>query len=349
MRPRREQVDSTVESTYHCISRVVRRAFLLDDAERAVDAAGVILARKPWIEDRLKALSFIFAIDLDAFAIMDNHLHLVLTLRPQIIAQCSDEEIARRWLRLHPPVEPSGERREATAEDVARLVAEPACIRRLRERLCDIGEYHKALKEPLARLVNREEGTTGHFWNGRFKCRRVLDKEALLAVLVYVELNPIRAQMAETPEASKHTSVWHRARAWKQSRGRRSKRRSRRPDRRKPTTCVSLDAEPTPSFLTPIRATPDRRGLFSHLTLEDYLTLVDKLGRLVRSGKRGRIPRDLPPILERLQFDARGVMAAMASTARLFGSVWGTRASCAEEAARCQRARVVSALQLGSG
>jgi REP element-mobilizing transposase RayT len=310
----------------------------------------MLIARKPWLEQRLQELSLIFAIDLDGFAIMDNHLHLVLTLRPRLVERCSSKEIARRWLRLHPPVAAAGERREATAEEVARLAADEGRIERLRERLCDLGEYHKALKEPLARLVNREEGITGHFWNERFKSRRVLDKEALLVTAIYVDLNPIRAQMAETPETSAFTSVWHRSRAWARARRGRAKQHGR-------SAQVTLDAEPAPSFLTPIRATRGKRGLFRHLTLEQYLTLVDRIGRVLRSGKRGRIPRDLPPILDRLlkqplagaHLDARRVVEEIASAAKWFGSVLGTRASCAAEATRCNRRRLVSALRLDGG
>ena len=58
---------------------------------------------------------------------------------------------------------------------------------------------------------------TGHFWNGRYKCRRVLDKEALLVTLAYVELNAVRAAMAKTPEESAFTSIWHRSRAWQRA------------------------------------------------------------------------------------------------------------------------------------
>jgi hypothetical protein len=65
----------------------------------------------------------------------------------------------------------------------------------------------KCLAEPIARLGNKEEKVTGHFWEGRFKAQPLLDETAIAACMVYEDLNPIRAGIAKTPETSDFTSV----------------------------------------------------------------------------------------------------------------------------------------------
>jgi hypothetical protein len=75
----------------------------------------------------------------------------------------------------------------------------------------------RCLCESIARLANAEDEVTGRFFEGRFKSVRLNDEASVLACMAYVDLNPVRAKMAETPETSEFTSAWQRILAATQS------------------------------------------------------------------------------------------------------------------------------------
>ncbi len=66
-------VDPSVTRWYHCITRCVRRAFLLGEGPND---------RKVWIEKRLEELAQIFSVAVGGFSVMDNHLHVLVRLDP---------------------------------------------------------------------------------------------------------------------------------------------------------------------------------------------------------------------------------------------------------------------------
>src|SRR5262245_65664511 len=87
-------VDLSITRWYHCITRCVRRAFLLGDGPAD---------RKLWIAHRLTELAEIFAISVGGFSVLDNHLHLLVRLDPDTANRWAYEEVVRRWGRLFPP------------------------------------------------------------------------------------------------------------------------------------------------------------------------------------------------------------------------------------------------------
>ena len=253
--PRRQQISLDHTPYYHCTTRCVRRAFLCGkDRYSGQDFDH----RKAWMERRLAKLSRVFAIDLLAYAIMSNHYHVVVRLNMERLSAWSDEEVVKRWGQVF--TVPQG------------LSADQ--IECWRERLGSLSWYMRCLNEPMARLANREDRCKGRFWEGRFRCQALLDEAALLKCMVYVDLNPIRAAIASTPESSGHTSV---------------KARLERKD----------------AHLAPFSGDEGRCIEAIPLRQQDYLSLVDWSGRQLQSKKRGQIPAHLPPILQRVGIDNR--------------------------------------------
>ena len=341
-------VDESKPGFYHCISRCVRRAHLCGEGYEH---------RQDWIQDRLKELADIFAIDVCGYAVLVNHSHLVLHTDPHRVASWADMEVVRRWRNLFPKRNKSGTIIPPTDQQLSQLAADTKTVELWRKRLSSLSWFMRTLKEPIARRANKEDGCTGRFWEGRFKCHALLDDAALLACCVYVDLNQIRAGQSDTPEASHHTSVQDRI----EHRRNHAKTEAMLQGPRlhgQSISTVSADlvnGAEDGIWLAPIRrnamesaggnGSQSRVGI-SHLNLDQYLQLVDATGRIVRGDKAGAIPQELLPILDRLAIDADQWFKSMRSTRRMLGTAIGSAKSLAVEAARRGTKWVVSALDV---
>lgn len=207
--PRSELVCTADTPYYHVISRCVRRAFLC-----GVDTySGCSFEhRRAWIQDRIYDLTSVFTLDLCAYAIMSNHYHLVVRLRPEDLDRLTDHDVVQRWGKVFSL--PMLVQRWLTHGPLsaAETAVVDSLIRIWRARLGDLSWFMRCLNEDVARRANREDGCTGRFWEGRFKSQALLDEKALLACMSYVDLNPVRAGIAETPERADYTAVQQRIR-----------------------------------------------------------------------------------------------------------------------------------------
>ena len=264
--PRYRQVSVEDTPYYHCISRCVRRAFLCgSDPVTGFNFEH----RRQWIVDRIRLLCSVFAVDLCAYAIMSNHYHIVIRINADEVGQWTDEEVARRWMQIFsgPLLMHQYLCNASLTESELNYVAD--LFTTWRERLCDLSWFMRCLNEPIARMANAEDHCSGRFWEGRFKSQALLDQRALLTCMAYVDLNPIRAAIAQSPATSDFTSI---------------QQRIKHPDRQR---------------LMPF-SDAGRANQAIPYRYNDYRQLVDWAGRTISGARNGVLPETMPASLERL-------------------------------------------------
>jgi hypothetical protein len=326
----------------HTICRTVRTCYLLGNdpiTGRNYDH------RKMWIQDQMQRLAAGFGIDLLCFAVMSNHVHQVLRSRPDVVADWDDTEVARRWLHLCPPAKKKKKKKKEADEaapiehQLNAICKNPKKLEEIRTRLSDISWWMRLLCQRIAQWANGEDrqnrekdtGPLGKFWQNRFKAVRLLDEEALLACAAYVDLNPIRAAMADSLENSHFTSAKLRVDSLIVS------------TNSQPNLATSASTSDTTSahwamaeellsssqqatsgdtpllpdcWLSPVpikelygtlagqaklQSQRCSESGFLPMTSADYLQLLDWTARQIVPGKSGCTPENAPPIFERLE------------------------------------------------
>ena len=293
--PRKNIVSIENTPYYHCIGRCVRRAFLCGKDEFS---GKDYEHRRQWVVDRLNLLSEVFSIDVCAYAVMSNHYHLVIRLSPEESRDWNQFEVIDRWQRLYSggaliQMYQSGN----PLSDAQKMMLDTQ-TEVWRERLTDLSWFMRCLNEHLARLANREDKCTGHFWEGRFKSQALLDDAALMTCMAYVDLNPIRASIAKTPETSNYTSVKERI-------------REHMGKSHQAANLLMMDGDNQHS-----------QGLPFYLN--DYLELLDWTGRAIREGETGSIPMHLQPIIQRLNIASNIWMKQVTHFGKRFRKITGT-------------------------
>lgn len=281
-KPRYSQISLEATPYYHCTVRCVRRAFLCGTDSVTGESYE---HRRQWIEDKILFLSSVFSLDVCAYAVMSNHYHVVLHIDKDTAESWSMDEVIDRWHQLF-----SGNllsqhyvKKQKLTQAQLKTLEQMANV--WRKRLMDISWFMRILNEDIARQANEEDVCSGRFWEGRFKSQALLDEAALAACMAYVDLNPIRAKMAASPETSDHTSIKQRIELAVKS--------------TKPNAVKQQPRNLFPFVGNPKKDMPE--GLPFRLT--DYIDLVEWSGRILRKNKRGLISTEVPPILNRLNID----------------------------------------------
>ena len=272
---RSQQIDLSVTPYYHCVNRCVRRAFLCGKDNQTGKSYE---HRRGWIADKIKTLSETFAINVAAYAVMSNHYHVVLRVDQALAENWTTTEVIQRWNEFFtlPVIISRFLKGECTTSAELNIV--DGIVDEWRARLMNISWFMRILNEFIARESNNEDKVTGRFWEGRFKSQALLDEQALVACMAYVDLNPIRADMAKTPEKSDYTSIQER---------------------------IQKAMAKQKCTLLPFQDSTNQKDKAIPFEHNDYLSLVDWSGRAILENKRGSIPVDTPPILTRLGIDEK--------------------------------------------
>lgn len=293
--PRSDLIRLDATAYYHVMNRCVRRSYLSGiDPVSSRDYSH----RKHWIVNRMKLLANIFAINICAHAVLSNHYHLVLWVNEEEANQWTDAEVIQRWASIF-------------KKDAARHQHIASKIELWRERLTNISWYMRCLNEYIAKAANDEDELTGRFWEGRFKSQALLDENALLTAMAYVDLNPIRAGIANTPEESEFTSIYERIQYIQ----------TQIPNSSQIDKADSkfIDQLNQPTSLVPLYETQPESAHVIQFKLSDYLQLVDTTGRIIRQDKQaGSIPEHLAPILKRLSINQDNWIPAIKQFGTMF-------------------------------
>ncbi len=263
---------------YHCMGRCVRRAFLCgEDPFTGKDYSH----RKQWIVDKLAELSNIYLIDVCAYAVMSNHYHLVLKINHEQAQLLSDKEVIERWTTLFSSNVLISRYLKGECKTTSEHDKVGEIISLWRDRLSDISWFMRCLNESMAHMANKEDKCTGRFWEGRFKSQALLNEQALLSCMAYVDLNPIRAGLSNSLDESQFTSIEQRIKQF------------------------SMEQKETKEDEKPIKLSDfigSQQVDGIPYLFKDYLELVDWTGRAIRDDKKGYIKDSEPKIIDKLGF-----------------------------------------------
>jgi len=253
---------------------------------------------------------------------VSNHTHIVLSVDPQAVSGWTNEQVADRWLRVFPGAMAQASSDEQKQRVRMGLLSTPDRMEEIRKRLDSLSWFMRALNEPIARMANEEDNCSGRFWEGRFKCQALLEPQAVVSAMAYVDLNPARARMADSLEESDHTSIKSRLESRKSIPGKKSRLSNAG---LKPVAGLDADA-------------------LLDMTESSYLELVQWTGEQLHPMKRGKlIPRsdlgEKPPevVLKLSKHSERWLRQVRGTESKYYRAIGSAEALMAKAAELGQR------------
>ena len=179
------------EGFYHVGTRCVGRAMMFSDDD------------KTHIVDQILRMAEFCGMEVNTYAVMDNHIHILLHVLPE--KELADDELAARVAALYGRTKAeelrvnwAAYRRDGGQTALARLAEERDAFL---HRMGDLSKYMKELKQWISRDYNKKIGRKGTLWEDRFWSNLLEDSAATLTkVAYYIDSNAVRAGIVEKPE-----------------------------------------------------------------------------------------------------------------------------------------------------
>jgi len=189
MRKRRIKVFEG-DGFYHCMTRTVNGEPLLKKHDKEV------------LRKMIRQVADFSGVDILTYCVMDNHFHVLIRIAHDA-KEISDSEIVRRYVSLYPS---GGTYQQMTPEVLQHLLQSNdhqglAAKKGIINRMGDVSEFMKTLKQRFSVYYNRNHHRYGTLWAERFKSVLVEPAtKAIVAMAAYIDLNPVRAGITEDPK-----------------------------------------------------------------------------------------------------------------------------------------------------
>ncbi len=172
-------------AVYHCITRIVGGAMLLDKKAKEV------------LRKQMKYMAEFCGVELLTYCIMTNHFHVLVRVPEKV--SMSDEELLKRFEDLYSKDVEKVKRFEGILKKGGVVAEEERA--KLLARMGDVSQFLKELKQRFSIWYNKSHGRYGTLWAERFKSVLVQDSPTVLrSVAAYIDLNPVRAGIVEDPK-----------------------------------------------------------------------------------------------------------------------------------------------------